>query len=53
MVSAPGNMDDKVRILTEADNYIGKSVNVKYSNITKDGVPFHPVATAFRSKHEE
>lgn len=47
-VSSPGTMEEKVEILDDAEYYIGRFVNVEYAQLTKDGVPFHPVATAFR-----
>lgn len=53
LVSAPGSIQDKELILAEAEKYIGQSVNIKFSNITKDGIPFHPIATAFRDKGAE
>lgn len=52
-VSAPGSMDHKYDVAREPHLYIGKKVQVKYANLTKDGIPFHPVATMFRDKHEE
>lgn len=47
-VSAPGTIDDKTRILEKGALYIGRWVTVEYANLTKDGVPFHPVAINFR-----
>jgi len=52
-VSAPGTMDKKFEIMLYIEDYIGKMVNVKFANLTKDGIPFHPVATMFRNKQEE
>ena len=52
-VAAPGTMDEKYRIMELPFAYIGKKVNVKYANLTKDGLPFHPVATMFRDKEAE
>ena len=52
-VTAPGTFNQKMSIMDKAEEYIGKSVNVKYSNLTKDGIPFHPVATGFRDKNDE
>ena len=51
--SAPGTMGDKYEIMDNADKYIGQYVNVKFANLTKDGLPFHPIATAIRNKHKE
>ena len=53
LTSAPGSIYDKTKILEEADKYMGKHVNVKYANLTKDGIPFHPIATSFRDKEGE
>jgi DNA ligase-1 len=47
-VSAPGSIPEKIEILANKDNYIGKEITVEFANYTKDGVPFHPVAKAFR-----
>lgn len=52
-VTAPGSMEEKTDILNFADEYIGQQVNVEYAQLTKDGVPFHPVATGFRNIEEE
>lgn len=47
-VSAPGSMKQRTEVLNHSWNYIYKWVTVEYSNITKDGIPFHPVAIRFR-----
>lgn len=47
-VSAPGTMRDKIGILHAAGDYLGRMVTVEYANLTKDGVPFHPVAKCFK-----
>jgi DNA ligase-1 len=47
-VSAPGDMYAKTHILKNKDLYIGRFVTVEYANLTKDGVPFHPTAKAWR-----
>ena len=47
-VSAPGSIRTREQILKDSHKYIGERVTVEYSNITKDGVPFHPVALRFR-----
>ena len=44
IVSAPGMMDERIEIYNNRYNYIGKKVRVEYANLTKDGIPFHPVA---------
>ena len=48
-VSAPGAIADKVHVLNNPDMYIGEKVTVEYSAITQGGIPFHPVAVAFRN----
>ncbi len=47
-VSAPGTMEEKRKVLNNADQYIGKMVTVEYSMLTKDKIPFHPVAIRWR-----
>lgn len=47
-VSAPGTIEEKREVLYNADNYIGKMLTVEYSQLTKDGKPFHPVALRWR-----
>lgn len=47
-VSAPGTIADKTNILKNKIEYLGRWVNVEYSMVTKDGIPFHPVAKYFR-----
>jgi len=47
-VSAPGTIDDKREVLYNADEYIGRSITVEYSQLTKDKIPFHPVAIRWR-----
>ncbi len=49
-VSAPGTMDEKYKIMINKELYIGRDVTVEYANLTKDGVPFHPVAKGFRDE---
>ena len=52
-VTAPGTMEEKVEVFDNAEFYIGEWVNVEYAQLTKDGIPFHPVATAFRDIEKE
>lgn len=47
-VSAPGTIEEKKAVLYNADMYIGKVLTVEYSQLTKDGKPFHPVAVRWR-----
>jgi DNA ligase-1 len=44
-VSAPGELAEKRRILQHRSDYLGRRVRVEFANYTRDGVPFHPVAT--------
>lgn len=46
--TAPGSHDDKMEVADYPEHYIGKIVTIQYSNLTPDGVPFHPVAVAWR-----
>lgn len=48
MVSAPGSMSQRYEIMNNFEQYLGRMVTVKFANWTKDKVPFHPVAVAFR-----
>jgi DNA ligase-1 len=45
---APGTKEEKEAIFNNKDKYINQKVTVKYANLTKDGIPFHPVAIRFR-----
>ena len=47
-VTAPGNMQQKREIFVNSPAYIGREVIVEYAELTKDGVPFHCVATGFK-----
>jgi DNA ligase-1 len=51
-VTAPGCLGEKRQVLIEKEKYIGKLVTVEFANLTPDGIPFHPVAIAFREPHE-
>jgi len=46
--SAPGSIAEKEAVLKEPQKYIGRKVTVEYSQLTVDGVPFHPVAIRWR-----
>lgn len=46
--TAPGSVAEKQRILANADDYIGRWVEVLFAHKTNDGVPFHGVATRFK-----
>lgn len=43
-VSAPGSVQQKMIVLRNKSQFIGRYVTVKYANRTNRGVPFHPVA---------
>jgi len=49
-VTAPGTMEQKYEIYENAHVYVGKMLNIEFAELTKDGVPFHPVAIAFREE---
>jgi len=46
-VSAPGTFNMKHHIAKHRDTYINKYVRVEFAYYTKDGIPFHPIATNF------
>ena len=52
-VSAPGSIDEKRYVLDNKDFYIFRSVRVEYAQLTKDGIPFHPVAIDWRNPKDE
>lgn len=52
-VTAPGKVEDKLHVYRNMDSYIGRYVQVGYSEITPDGKPFHPVAIQWRNKYAE
>lgn len=41
--SAPGNRAAQFQVMKNKENFIGRTVQVKYFELTKDGIPFHPV----------
>ena len=47
-VSAPGTAPERAECFIHKDEYIGRTLTVKYANLTPDGIPFHPVAVAWR-----
>jgi ATP-dependent DNA ligase len=47
-VSAPGTMQQKIKILENMNEYIGKKLTVKYYGLTKAGIPVFPVALHWR-----
>lgn len=42
--TAPGSMLEKEAIYNDRENVIGKAVHLEYSQLTKDGIPFHPTS---------
>lgn len=51
-VSCPLGIEFKTLVLLNKDKYIGQWITVEYANLTPDGLPFHPVAIAFREAGE-
>jgi ATP-dependent DNA ligase len=49
-VSSPGTIELKEHVLASKEFYIGKKVTVEYANLTNRGIPFHPVAIAWRGQ---
>jgi ATP-dependent DNA ligase len=47
-VSAPGTIADKEKALLQKESFIGQEVTVQYACLTKDSIPFHPIAVAWR-----
>jgi DNA ligase-1 len=47
-VTSMGNMYEKDRTWHERDKFVGKTVTIKHSGYTKDGIPWHPVAMRLR-----
>jgi len=48
-VSAPGSIEEKEYCYKQKDMYIGRYVTVEYAYLTKDGIPFHPIAKIWRA----
>ena len=46
-LSCHGTITEKTYVLDSKQHYIGRMVTVEYANLTKDGIPFHPVSIAF------
>lgn len=43
-----GTHEDRAEIFTKANDYIGKSLTVRYQELTEEGIPRFPVGVAFR-----
>lgn len=46
--SAPGNIGQRIIALQRKSELIGRKVTIRYASITKDGIPFHPIAERWR-----
>jgi ATP-dependent DNA ligase len=46
--TAPGTHEEKIHVGSNPADYIGRSVTVEYAYLTADGIPFHPIAKAWR-----
>ena len=46
--SAPGTFAEKVEVLRNKANYIGRMLTVEYSQLTVEGLPFHASAKCWR-----
>lgn len=51
-VSCHGTIEYKTEVLMNAHEYLGRHVTVEYANLTKDKLPFHPVAIAWRNEDD-
>jgi DNA ligase-1 len=47
-VSCPGTIEEKKHALEHKEDYIGRNLTVEFAYLTKDRIPFHPVAIAWR-----
>lgn len=47
-VTAPGTVKEKEWMFENKEKFMGKEMTIKYSELTKDGIPFHPVAIGVR-----
>ena len=48
--TAPGTVAEKIHTYYYRHDFVGKYVTIEYAYLTKDGVPFHPIAKAWRNK---
>lgn len=49
-VSAPGTIKQKEYYLKNKHLYMGRYITVEYANLTKDRIPFHPVALRWKEE---
>jgi ATP-dependent DNA ligase len=47
-VTAPGTHEEKENVWNNREVFLGKYLTVEYAYLTKDGLPFHPVAKCWR-----
>lgn len=47
--TAPGTYEEKRMMYNNREEYIGKMLHVEYYNVTKDGIPFQPIAKEVRN----
>jgi ATP-dependent DNA ligase len=47
-VSAPGTMQEKLRVIRNREQYLGRMVSVSYAELTISGKPFHPTANNWK-----
>lgn len=52
-VTCHGTHQEKIYVLKNKEMFLGKFACVEYANLTKDGIPFHPVSKCFRDKEGE
>lgn len=50
--SAPGSIPEKLEVYKNRSNYFGKYVTIEYAYMTKDKIPFHPIAKCWRDINE-
>jgi DNA ligase 1 len=47
-VTAPGTVQEREDIIKYSEKYIGTMLTIEFAELTKDGIPFHPVAVGWR-----
>jgi DNA ligase-1 len=52
-VTAPGTAEEKLAVAEHPGNFIGGLITVEYAGMTKDGIPFHPVAKCWRYSEDD
>ena len=51
--TAPGKVPEKLDLWHKRETVVGKYVHLEYSQLTKDNVPFHPVAIAILDSKDQ